>query len=95
MAEHPEDEDWKAGEDAIDEARELEESGESSNHRNGGVRLLNLIRGYVLLLVGCGLVVWGVIPPAKAGALTMGGALVGFNPLFRATIGSGSGHHGG
>lgn len=59
---------------------------------NGGVRTLNLVRGYALLVIGLGLIVWSFIGETKPGALTLGGALVGFNPLFRATIGNGHGH---
>jgi len=70
-------------EDAIEQAQKLEKQ-----KGNGRVRTLNLIRGYVLLAVGCGLLIFGVIGGAKPGALTLGGALVGFNPLFRATVSS-------
>ena len=53
---------------------------------NGGVRTLNIVRGYVLLFFGVGLIIFGVTGPIHPGAMTLGGALVGFNPLFRATM---------
>lgn len=56
-----------------------------------GVHRLNLVRGYALLVVGIGLIFFSFIGDLKPGALTLGGALVGFNPLFRATISGG--HH--
>jgi hypothetical protein len=55
-------------------------------HKNGGVKTLNLVRGYVLLFFGIGLIIFGVTGPIHPGAMTLGGALVGFNPLFRATV---------
>jgi hypothetical protein len=67
-------------------------SPETPEGANGGVKVLNLVRGYVLLVVGVGLIVWSFLGsgPVKAGALTMGGALIGFNPLFRATVSAGA-----
>jgi len=64
------------------------ENADDSGKANGGVRRLNLVRGYVLLIVGVGLIIYSFVAGASvhAGALTLGGALIGFNPLFRATM---------
>ena len=56
---------------------------EADKAANGRLATLGIIRGYVLLVLGVGL-----IGPVHPGALTLGGALVGFNPLFKATLAS-------
>lgn len=63
---------------------------------NGGVKKLELIRGYVLLFAGVGLLIYSFVAGVSntPGALTLGGALIGFNPLFRATLAGPTGHHG-
>jgi hypothetical protein len=62
---------------------------------NGKLKTLELVRGYVLLFVGVGLIIWSFVGgPVKPGALTLGGALIGFNPLFRATMSASASHHG-
>ena len=63
------------------------EESEPQEKANGGLRTLNLVRGYVLLVVGIGLIIYSFVGKTKPGALTLGGALVGFNPLFQATVG--------
>jgi hypothetical protein len=55
---------------------------------NGRLTTLGIIRGYVLLVLGVGLIIFSVIGPIHPGAMTLGGALVGFNPLFKATLAS-------
>jgi hypothetical protein len=45
---------------------------------------LRLVRAYVLIAVGVGLVVYSLFPPIHPAALTLGGAMVGFNPMLHA-----------
>ena len=61
---------------------------EADKAANGRLATLGIIRGYVLLVLGVGLIIFGLIGPVHPGALTLGGALVGFNPLFKATLAS-------
>jgi hypothetical protein len=72
--------------DSNDEPNDV---GTTEQKRERGVRILNLVRGYVLLVVGVLLILYAFVDGVShaPGALTMGGALVGFNPLFRATVG--------
>jgi len=51
---------------------------------NGRWKRLRLIQGYVLIVLGAGLIIYSVIPPVHAAALTIGGAMVSFNPMIKA-----------
>jgi hypothetical protein len=57
-----------------------------------GMRILGLVRGYVLLFAGVGLVVYSLVGTVKPAPLTLGGALIGLNPLLKVAA-SGGGHH--
>ena len=50
---------------------------------NGGKRLYLLVRGYVLLVLGVGLVIYGLIAELPA-VLTLGGGIVALQPAIRA-----------
>ena len=66
-------------------------------HSNGNGKdrrenLFKLIRAYTILGAGIFLVLYAFLSgPVKPGALTLGGALIGFNPLFQATTDAGGG----
>jgi len=47
------------------------------------VKTYRVVRGYTLLFVGVGLILYGLIATAPA-AFTLGGTLVGGDPLLRA-----------
>ena len=61
---------------------------DGSGKGGNGLTTLGIVRGYVLLILGVGLIIFGVAGPIHPGAMTLGGALVGFNPLFKATMGA-------
>ena len=53
-------------------------------------RTLIIVRGYVLLIVGVGLIIFAFIPPVKPASMTLGGAMIGFNPILRSMGDAGS-----
>lgn len=64
---------------------------DDDSHYRENRRRQELIRGYVLIVVGVGLIVFSCIPPVRPALLTLGGAMIGFNPILR-SIGSGNGN---
>ena len=69
---------------AAEEAREDRRRYERSRQR------FQLVRAYVLMGIGICLVIYSFIPPIHPAALTLGGAVIGFNPLMQAVQESGS-----
>jgi hypothetical protein len=55
---------------------------------NGQLRRYRLIRGYVVLGVGVGLIVIGATNGINPAILTLGGTVIGFDPMVRAASGS-------
>jgi hypothetical protein len=51
---------------------------------NGRLRKFQLVRGYVLLILGVVLVIYGVAPPVDPAIFGFGGTLLGFNPILKA-----------
>jgi hypothetical protein len=51
---------------------------------NGRIKRFYLIRGYVILILGIVLVVYGVAPPVDPAIFGFGGTLLGFNPMVKA-----------
>jgi hypothetical protein len=56
-----------------------------------GQKIYVLVRSYVLLFTGVGLVIYSLIGGIKPASLTLGGALIGLNPLLK--VAAGGGHH--
>jgi hypothetical protein len=57
---------------------------DDDNQGNGGYKKYYLVRGYTLLFLGVGLIVWGIWPPIDPAIFTFGGSLVGLNPVLKA-----------
>lgn len=59
---------------------------DADEHFKRSANRLVIVRGYVLIVIGVGLIIWSFIPPVKPATLTLGGAILGFNPIIRATV---------
>jgi hypothetical protein len=62
----------------------LEPGRPSNGGNNGEYKRYYLVRGYTLLFLGVGLIVWGIWPPIDPAIFTFGGTLVGLNPVLKA-----------
>jgi hypothetical protein len=56
---------------------------------------LEIVRGYVMVLVGVGLIVFAFVPPIKPASMTLGGAMIGFNPILQSIGGRSAGEQSG
>jgi hypothetical protein len=45
------------------------------------------IRAYTILALGVFMVIWSFVPPIHPAVLTLGGALIGFDPMLRSAAG--------
>jgi hypothetical protein len=55
----------------------------NGNGANGDAKRFHLVRAYVLLVVGVGLVTYSLVGMIEPAVLTLGGALLGADPLIR------------
>lgn len=58
-----------------------------ANEKDSRLKTFIIVRGYVLLAVGVFLIVISFQKPYKPATLTLGGAMIGFNPILRSVQG--------
>jgi len=56
----------------------------AEDEQNGRLTTYELVRGYVILGMGVFLIIYSLVAPIKPAILTLGGSLIGTDPLLRA-----------
>lgn len=77
---------WRValGEDQKDSAEDQAKDPREASEKHPS--LINRTRPWVLLGLGIVLVVYSLIPPVHPAALTLGASMIGFNPVWSASV---------